>query len=160
MIHAGDDDLVARLHGAPEGAGKVQGEGGHVLAEDDLVRGLGAEEVGHGLVGIRHDRFGPAGSFEMSSEIGIALQQAGGDLLRHGVDRLGAGRIVEIDAGPALVLEREGGEAAADALERDLHLVGWFYWFRGNGRGDYGVMSAVVKRGACAPARGRGSWRG
>ena len=38
MIQLGDDDLVARFVAAAERAREMEGERGHVRAEDDLVR--------------------------------------------------------------------------------------------------------------------------
>ena len=57
VVQLGDDDLVARAPAAPEPAGQVERQGGHVGAEGDL-RGVGAEEVGEGLAGPVDDGVG------------------------------------------------------------------------------------------------------
>ena len=55
MIHAGDYDLVAGIQPAGQGTGDMKGEGGHVRAEHDLVRGRGVQKVCHSGVRLVQD---------------------------------------------------------------------------------------------------------
>ena len=52
VVEAGDDDFVAGLQIAADGAGDGEGQRGHVRTEDDFV-GAAVQEVGHGGCGLR-----------------------------------------------------------------------------------------------------------
>ena len=76
----------------------MQGQGGHVVAEDDLLRAGGVQEVRHGGMGFIQDGIGlPAGG-ESAFVVGVAFQQVTLDAL---------GRLAG-DLRPAGVVEEDG----------------------------------------------------
>jgi len=60
VIERGEQDFVAGVQLAGDGAGERVGDGGHVLAEDHFVF-FAVEEVGHGRAGVADDFFGCGG---------------------------------------------------------------------------------------------------
>lgn len=113
VIEFGDDDLVAGLELAGEGAGEVEGEGGHVIAEGDLF-GAGAEEVGHGLSALVEERVGLVAGRVVPVGVGVVV----GEVVGHGVDdgawRLSPAGPIEVSDRESAVLSLERGELRAD----------------------------------------------
>src|SRR5260370_34092764 len=85
VVQSGDDDFVPGLQLAADGAGEREGDGGHVLAEDDFVR-LTVEQIGHGRA-----RGGNYGVIGTASGEGAAGGGVGGEkIMLHRVrDLLG-----------------------------------------------------------------------
>ncbi len=54
VIENGDQQLIAALQFAADGAAEREGQGRHVRAEDDLI-GIAVQEVGHRNVGVGDD---------------------------------------------------------------------------------------------------------
>jgi hypothetical protein len=80
VIELGDDDLVARLPGAGQGARQVEGERGHVGAKGNLV-GRRAEEVAEGGARRGEHRVGFFAGRVRPVRVGVVVQE----VVAHGV---------------------------------------------------------------------------
>ena len=98
MVHSRHHDLITGSERASQGAGHVQREGRHVVAKDDLVRGAGVEEVGHGQPGLVQHLIGLTAGFKGALVVRIALQQIALDAVQALLRDLSAARIVQEDA--------------------------------------------------------------
>ena len=109
MIEAGDNDGVRGVEGAGDGAADVEGEGGHVGAEDNFLRAGSVEEIRHGSVGGVEDEVGLAAGGKDALVVGVAFEQILLDAVGGLAGDLGAAGVVEEDRGTV-----EGGELLTD----------------------------------------------
>ena len=113
MIQLRNDNLISRSHLPPKSPGELVGEGGHVGAEDDLVRG-GTQEVRHGLTGLVPDSVRLSAGGEGPMGVGIPVEE----VIRHGdgygVRDLGSTGAIEEGGGVTTMKSPEGGEVGPD----------------------------------------------
>jgi hypothetical protein len=109
VVKAGDHNFIAGVEPVRQAPADVQGERGHVVAEDDLLRAGGVQEIRHGGMRFFQDGIGlPAGG-KSTVVVGVALQQVTLDALSRLPGDLGTAGVVEED-GRAV----ERGELFAD----------------------------------------------
>jgi len=77
----------------------VQGQCGHIIAEDDLFRRSGVVEVCHGTVGFIKNRIRSNAGGKSALVVGVALQQIFIDAVYGWLSNLGSAGIVEEDSG-------------------------------------------------------------
>jgi hypothetical protein len=74
VVEGGDDDFVASFQLAADGASEREGDGGHVLAEDDFI-GVAVEKIRHGGArGGDHGIVGAAGG-EGPAGVGVGGEE-------------------------------------------------------------------------------------
>ena len=112
VVEAGEDDLVARVEGVRQGPADVQGQGGHVVAEDDLLGAGGVQEVGHGAMGLRQDSVRLNAGGKSAFVVGVAFHQIALDAPGGLPGDLGSARVIKED-GRAV----ERGELCADDIQ-------------------------------------------
>ncbi len=95
MVEAGDQQLVAALQFAANGAAQREGQRGHVGAEDHLV-GRAIEEVGHRGARVGDHLVGALAGDERPAGVRVDSRQVIGDSVDHALRHLGtAGRVEE-----------------------------------------------------------------
>ena len=128
VVQTRDDHHVAGLQRAGDRPADVQRQRRHVLAEDDLLRRRGVDEVGEGLVGAVQDGVGFATGGEEAAVVRIAVAQVVGDGVDHPARDLRAPRAVEEDRRSAVDDAVQGRELLPDGgkVEHDgLSFGGW-----------------------------------
>jgi len=121
VIQAGDHDGLSGLPGAGDGAADVQGEGGHVGAEDDLLGAGGVKPIGHGLVGGFQHSIRLAAAGKGAAVVGVvqgevvhhALQSGLGDLRSAGVIK-----VIKVDHRAA-----QGGKTRTNQVQVEGHIT-------------------------------------
>ena len=121
MVQARDHDLVAGLPGAGESAADGKGQGGHVVAEDDLLGPGGVEEIRHGGVGIFQYGIRGAAGLEGSAVVGVVIDQIGVHPVDDRLGDLRSAGIIEED-----IRALQCGELAADRGEIEWHAGSWW----------------------------------
>ena len=97
MVEAGQHDLIAFFPITGNGAADVQGDGGHVVAENDLIRRRGVIKIRHGAVGfVQHFIGGDAGGKD-AAVIGVVLNEIFCDAVDGLFGNLRTARVVEKD---------------------------------------------------------------
>jgi hypothetical protein len=118
VVQARDHDLVTGSQGPPDRSAHGEGHGRHVLAEGDLVRSGGSEEVGRGGMRLGQDRVTFLAGRECPGVIRVRPLHISG----HGIDRstgdLRSARAVEVAVSVAVVPAGEGGELGPDGCQR------------------------------------------
>ena len=94
MIERGDDDFVAGFQFAANRPGERERDGGHVLAEDDLVL-IAIEEISHRGAGRGDDGVCSSTGFERAAGVGVGVEEVILDGVHHLFRYLRAGRTVE-----------------------------------------------------------------
>ena len=118
----------------------VEGERRHVVAELDLVRARGAEEVGHGRVGLVGHRVAELARRERATAVGVGVREVVADGVDHALRDLGAAGAVEERNGPTVLLTGEGRELGAQGIDIEgghqdsVQLAGWTVGSRGSNR--------------------------
>jgi len=116
VVELGHDQLVARLPATPQGAAEVEGQRGHVLAEDHLLR-RAAQQVGQGLAGLGQGCVGLDAGGVGPVRVGVVAQQVVAHRVHHGGGHLGPPRSVEVGHRQAVLAALEGGEMTADLVD-------------------------------------------
>src|SRR5215212_5935100 len=154
VVELCDDDLRVSIPPAGDRAGDLEGQGGHVGPEGDLV-GRGPEEIRRRHASIGQDLLGLRARWEDA----VQVRPAALHVTRDGVDSLPrylrAAWPVEVDCPTALMRPAEGRELISDGLyvERTLHRSSHLQTlapgeFTSGGRGpeaDATVLPAVEK---------------
>jgi hypothetical protein len=113
VVQASDHDLVAGAQQPADDTAELEGQCGHVGAEDDLIRGSCVQEIRHRLVGGREhgDRLlaGP----ERAMGVGVAACQIAAHSVDHGLRHLGAAGAVEVDGWMARIHQGKGRKLRA-----------------------------------------------
>ena len=141
VIEAGDQQLVATLQVAADGAAQREGQRRHVGAEDDFV-GRAIEEVGHGLVRLLDDQFAALAGEKRSAEIGVPLRQVFGDGVDHLLRYLSAAGRVEENGGLAVDRLAQRWKLLADPLDIEFAYRGGDFCTR---RHAYELLTALTK---------------
>jgi hypothetical protein len=127
MVHPGEDDFIARPEQPPDGAGQMQRERRHALADDDLAMGGGAQHVRHRLMCIQPKPFRALRAIEKTAEIVRGGRHGIGHRVDHLLRHQRAGRVVEIDRRVRQL--RNGRKAAPHLIDREswqsVHGHGW-----------------------------------
>ncbi len=123
VVHAGEDDLVARHEAATERARHMIGQRRHVGADDDFPGRGRPQEIGHRLMGVVHDLLRGERRGEKAAEIGIGGKQAVRYGVGHGTRHLRAGRIIQIDAPATFVAETKRRKILAHAVDGKCHEI-------------------------------------
>ena len=113
MVQPRHDDLVVRAKLGRQRPAQHEGERGHVVAEDDLVR-RGAQQVGRGLARIIDGLVAEPAGGEDAVCVGVAPRHVLGHGVHHRLVHLRAARIVKEDGGFAVVALGQGRKLLAD----------------------------------------------
>ncbi len=131
VVECRDDDLVAGPERRADRAPDVEGERRHVVAELDLVRARGTEEVGNGRVGLVRDRVAQLTRGERAAAVGVGVREVVADGVDDALrDLRAAGSVEKCDRATGL-LPGEGREFGAQGIDiegghRDsVQLAGW-----------------------------------
>ena len=117
VIELCDHDLVAFLELAAERTGEGEGERGHVGAERDRGGPVRAEERGHRLARLPHQRVGLPARDELPVGVGVAALVVAHDGVDHRARHLGArGTVEEGDRGAVVKGPGQRREVHAAAL--------------------------------------------
>ena len=126
MVERRDDDLVARAERRPDAPTDVEGQARHVLAELDLVRARGAQEVGDRGVGLIDDGVGQLARRERATGVGVAVAVVGDDGVDDALRDLGPAGPVEEDDRAAVLLTGECREFRPEGIDIEGgHRVSW-----------------------------------
>ena len=102
---------------APIDPPDVERERRHVVAELDLVRAPGTEEVGDGRVCLVDDRVRRLARREGAAGVGVRVRQVVADGIDDALRDLGAAGTVEERDGPAVLFAPQGWEFGAERLD-------------------------------------------
>jgi hypothetical protein len=122
VVELCDDDLRVTVPPAGKGAGDLEGQGGHVGPEGDLV-GRGTEEIRRRLASIGQDLLGLSARREDAVQVRPAALHVVCDSLDSLSRHLRTARPVEVDDTTTVMRPAERRELLADGLyvERTLH---------------------------------------
>src|SRR5262249_19745416 len=112
VIERGEQDFVARLQFASDGARKIEGDRRHVLTEDHFISRT-VEKIGHGGASAGNNFSRAAAGQESAIGVGISLEELFLDSVHHLARDLRAGRTVEKRGGLAVDLKLERRELFA-----------------------------------------------
>ncbi len=113
VVEGRDHDLVARREVGRDRPTQVEGQGGHVRAELDLVAGPGTEEVGHRLVRLGDQCAAQLRGDERTAVVRVRVAVVGDDRIDDPLRDLGSARPVEEHDGASVLLPAKGGELGA-----------------------------------------------
>ena len=94
VVETGDQQLVAALQLAADGAAQGESQRRHVGAEDDFI-GRAIEEVGHRRASVGDHLVGSAAGDESATRIRVEVRKIVGDGINHPLRNLGAAGSVE-----------------------------------------------------------------
>jgi hypothetical protein len=117
VVERRDDDLVAGPQRGADAPPDMERERRHVVAELDLVRAGGSEEVGDSRVRFLGHRVGRLARRERAAVVGVGVGQVAGDRVDDALRDLGAaGSVEEGDRSPVLGMaeRRELGPECVD----------------------------------------------
>ena len=118
MIELGDEHFVAGLPGSAEGAAEVEGERGHVRAEDNLLR-RGVEESRARRARAGDDRVGLAAGRIRPVRVRVVVEEVVGHGVADDARHLRAAGGVEVGDGKAVVEAIESGKLVTDGDHRE-----------------------------------------